>query len=139
MNTLTIEPTILDKSDGNLYLAPHLLVDGIQLANFSSFAVDMVELRKSLLRSGDYFILTCWCGEPSCMGIEAGIRVTHEGFLVRWHLQDPFDDSTYEFSLPQLKSEFESSLNSIRAARDQAIASESKPIKIVPRVSKDVL
>jgi hypothetical protein len=39
--------------------------------------------------SGEFFIYTCDCGDPSCLGIDDGVMVSHTADTVKWRLRNP--------------------------------------------------
>lgn len=96
MNRLEFRYYYLDKPVQDGYasrnISYHCTIDGQPFytpLDFSSF-VD------STKRDGEYFLVTCTCGEPGCAGIFDGVLVTHEGELVRWKVPNPIqrdDDS----------------------------------------------
>jgi hypothetical protein len=54
----------------------------------SGYCIDMVQLVESFCGSGDYFILTCSCGEPGCAGLFIPFHVEHlGGGIIRWHIE----------------------------------------------------
>ena len=69
-----------------------LRVDGELLLDVyeAGYGFDLGELVRSLAGDGDYFILTCACGNAGCVGIEAAVRVVHEAASVEWRLTSPF-------------------------------------------------
>lgn len=66
-----------------------LEIDGEPLAAFSYYAIDLEELFRSERESGAFFIVTCWCGQPSCAGIGRGVMVEHRDGLVHWRVPEP--------------------------------------------------
>ena len=90
MNTLSFDIDTAADSDAKQLLVPRLWVDGALLADFSRYAVDLNALAKSKTQAGEFFLLTCWCGVPDCVGIHSGIRVSHAGGTVRWQGLRPF-------------------------------------------------
>jgi hypothetical protein len=71
-------------------------VDGQPIANFDHDATDMRNLIDSCITSGELFILTCWCGDPGCAGIEQGITVRHDGGKIYWHVPYPSREFIFE-------------------------------------------
>ncbi len=72
--------------------APHLISQSVFI-NGQNIApenpIDLIEIIKSCQLSGEFFIVTCGCGEPACAGIYDGIRVTHLDDRVVWEIPDP--------------------------------------------------
>lgn len=60
--------------------------------------IDLAQLCKSCQLSGEFFIVTCGCGDPGCAGIDDGIRVTHLDDRVVWDAPTPmsYRDMTEE-------------------------------------------
>jgi len=69
-------------------------VDDIPLVDFAYYelAADLRELEKSAEGDGEFFILTCSCGEPRCAGIRQGIQVSHQRDRVTWVYRRPLPD-----------------------------------------------
>lgn len=51
--------------------------------------IDLRQLAKSCQLSGEFFIVTCGCGEAGCAGIDDGIRVTHFDDRIIWEIPNP--------------------------------------------------
>jgi hypothetical protein len=62
--------------DGNPLVGPHL-------------QVDLHSLASSLHGSGEYWIITCSCGDPGCSGITQGVSVFWDGSQVHWVILQP--------------------------------------------------
>ena len=84
--------------EGIDYVIVGLTVDHTPLADFSYYATDLAELTRSLNQSGEFFILTCWCGAPECVGIGRGVLVRHEGNQIHWQILAPFPHNEYIFN-----------------------------------------
>lgn len=65
---------------------------------YEKYAIDYVDLAKSAIAGGDYYILTCSCGFPGCARINEPIKVMHEGGRIYWHVTDPRPERRFEFS-----------------------------------------
>lgn len=75
-------------ADENSYLLTQsIFVNGDNLA--PHHAIYLPHLAKSCQSSGEFSIVTCGCGDAGCAGIDDGIRVTHEGDRIVWHVPDP--------------------------------------------------
>ena|SRR5215211_2278812 len=70
--------------DGIIYVSARLLVDGIDLISQGD-GVDLTELLASMDGDGEFFILTCGCGDAGCGGYFEGVRVRHERGI-HWEL-----------------------------------------------------
>ena len=63
-----------------------------------NYAIDYIDLAKSAIAGGDYYILTCGCGYPGCARLDEPIKVTHEADRICWHITDPRPERRFEFS-----------------------------------------
>lgn len=94
--TFTIEDLESSAGDTTKFLVPTLMVDD-KVIN-EGFALDMRELANSCRADGEFFILTCGCGEPGCAGIFEGIAVSHQDGEVIWGVPYPIKSTTSEKS-----------------------------------------
>lgn len=53
---------------------------------------DCSELVKACLRSGEYWSLTCVCGDPQCVGFYDPVLSIRFGDVVRWRIPSSMDD-----------------------------------------------
>ena len=99
MNTLRIELKNLtneqnDSYDGcwrgDLYAEESWINEG--------WSIDWVDLVKSAIEPGEYFILTCSCGFPDCARLYEPIRVTHDNGVITWQILKPDPKRKFEFS-----------------------------------------
>jgi len=67
--------------DGKL-IDEELMIDG-ELINTEN-CVDLSELVNSIFDSGEFFILTCDCGEAGCAWLHKGILVKHVQHTICW-------------------------------------------------------
>lgn len=90
MNEIRISVTLsLDEtSPEDAYIDFNLSVDG-QFLHDPNVYVDPVDLVTSSTMSGEFFIFTCDCGDPSCLGIDDGVMVSHTSETVKWRLRNP--------------------------------------------------
>lgn len=51
--------------------------------------IDLAQLCKSCQLSGEFFIVTCSCGDVRCTGIDDGIRVSHFDGRIVWEVPTP--------------------------------------------------
>jgi hypothetical protein len=68
----------------NIYINGKLLVDN----EVSGLAIDPIVLLKTIKEGGEYFIITCACGNSECAGINKGILVSHENNGVLWKIEE---------------------------------------------------
>lgn len=90
MNEIRISATLSldEKHPDDAYIDFNLSVDGVYLHDVGVY-VDPVNLVNSSTVSGEFFIYTCDCGNPSCQGINEGVQVTHTADSVKWRLRNP--------------------------------------------------
>ena len=113
MNTLEIQIQVARRSGIDLVVCC-ADIDGEPIEDFVRYcyAIDLEELFRSERESGEFSIVTCWCGAPSCAGIGKGVHVRHEDGVVQWRLTDPgpireyvFSESDYALALKNTRSE----------------------------------
>lgn len=77
----------------NSYESPDYLITQSILINGKSLSpdnpIDLIHLSKSCQLSGEFFIVTCGCGDAGCAGIDDGIRVMHFDDRIIWEVPDP--------------------------------------------------
>jgi hypothetical protein len=80
-------------------LQTEIRVDNHLLYDFTRFwlGVDLCELGRSLRWDGEYYIITCSCGEAGCAGIRRGVDVYREGNKVYWVIYEPGPERTFIF------------------------------------------
>lgn len=90
MNEIRITATLSldEKHPEDAYIDLNLTVDGQYLHDVGVY-IDPVALVTSSAMSGEFFIYTCDCGNPACLGIDEGVHVSHAGDTVRWRLRNP--------------------------------------------------
>jgi hypothetical protein len=73
---------------GKPTLEGRLLINDKSLLNpdLESYCIDILELLKSIESDGEYFIITCVCGDHSCAGIEKGIVVKRNENTIIWNI-----------------------------------------------------
>ncbi len=74
----------------SLHLKSSLEINGRPF--HTEFVLDISELAKSCQSSGEFFILTCSCGESGCAGIFYGIQIEHLTEAVVWRFNEPLSD-----------------------------------------------
>lgn len=107
------------------YLVVEAKVDSQPLANFDECAIDLHQFQRSLERDGEYFIVTCWCGDPSCANIQKGISVHHDPETVSWETvisgktqTFEFDKADYTAAQQNLRSQAQELLSYLKMAND---------------------
>jgi hypothetical protein len=89
MNTLELRLVPHSESAADFLLAEVWIDGDTPLANYREYAVDRDELRRSVGSTGDFWILTCWCGDPGCAGIDQAVKVVQEADVVHWYIEEP--------------------------------------------------
>lgn len=85
------------------------------IADFPYITIDLRELYKSKIKSGDFFILTCECGSPECKGISKGVKVTHHESYVSWNIEQPEPMRVYNFKKDQYTTFIDSFLTDFKS------------------------
>lgn len=80
------------------YLVVEAAVDKRPLTDYNQHAVDLHQFNLSTEKSGEYFIITCWCGDPSCANIEHGIAVSHTDDSIIWQTELNGERHLFEFN-----------------------------------------
>lgn len=67
-------------------------VDGEPLIDFVFYglAADLRELQRSARAAGEYFLITCACGDAACAGLYKGIEVRHQHDRILWLYRNPW-------------------------------------------------
>lgn len=91
MNKLAITVTLAleEESFEDAYLDFLLTVDGGYIHDSQYHWIDPVQLASSAGHSGEFYIFTCNCGDPGCVGIDRGVMVTHGAEEIVWRLRMP--------------------------------------------------
>ncbi len=63
-----------------------VLINGENIAPENS--IDLRQLAKSCQLSGEFYVVTCGCGEPGCAGIWDGIQVSHFPDRICWEVPE---------------------------------------------------
>ncbi|MDP3333209.1 MAG: hypothetical protein Q8S55_14725 [Methylococcaceae bacterium] len=122
-----------------------IFVNGKNLA--PNNPVDWRALVQSCQLSGEFFIVTCGCGNAACAGMDEGIRVSHVDDEIVWEIPNPLSsnyqnmsDSEYEEARKCLKFKkfcFEPNTflsevqNGLRIARSYLFG-ENQPVECSP-------
>jgi hypothetical protein len=75
----------------------HLFIDGTEIRRIifdNGSAAFFPELAESAKKSGNYLILTCWCGVADCAGWDK-VNVVHKDNLISWAFS--YNGHTFEF------------------------------------------
>lgn len=94
MNRLALQ--IVPKSEA-------IMVDGLPIS--SGYHIDYFDLVSSAIEEGDYFILTCSCGDAGCAGLFTPIKIQHTPDTIIWHIAEPEPERTFVFFKPEYVAE----------------------------------
>ncbi len=73
------------EKDEKLQLSLECSINDNLIINWEELPVDMLELKDSAEKSGNYCIWTCTCGIPDCGGVDpSGIKITHADNNIIW-------------------------------------------------------
>ncbi len=118
--------------DGVDFVVVCLCVNNEPLANFSYYAIDLEELVRGQSEAGEVFLVTCWCGEPSCAGIYRGIQVTHDGDKIYWSVPEPLTPKKYVLERTALDAALSALRKEIKAFVAERTYSNKAAYEIVP-------
>jgi len=78
-----------------------VVVDGEIINN--DYSINYSLLVKSAQEGGDFFILTCSCGDEGCAGLWEGdeFKVTHTDSTIKWHITKPEPERVFTFDKKQ--------------------------------------
>lgn len=83
-----------------------LRIDG-EVLNIG-YCMDDTELLRSFDAPGEYWFLTCSCGEPGCAGLWEPFKVEHlENGIIHWHVTCPGPERDFYFSRDQAMRELQ--------------------------------
>jgi len=96
-----------------------ILVDGEVVNN--GLTIDFHSLVSSAQEWGNFFILTCSCGEASCIGLSEDdkIKVTHTDSTIKWHVTEPEPERTFVFDKKQYISEILDFFNTVDGTKSE--------------------
>ena len=106
----------LNEEPGLLLLSIECRINEKLVIEWKDLPVDILELKDSALKSGNYCIWTCTCGIPECGGVDSkGITIKHTDKKIIWtNLAFPiknvdeynFDKDHYVNSVDKIWKEF---------------------------------
>jgi hypothetical protein len=99
-----------------LSLQTEIRVDDHLLYDFARYwlGVDLCELARSRRWDGEYYIITCSCGEAGCAGIWRGVDVFRDGDRVYWVIYEPGPERTFVFDEKAYRRAVETALREFR-------------------------
>lgn len=127
--SLSLKPYIRDGVD---FVVVCLCINSEPLADFSYYAIDLEELVRSQSEAGEVFLVTCWCGLPSCAGIYQGIQVTQEGDRIYWSVAEPLTPKDYVLERTVLDASLSALRKEIKAFVAERRYSNKAAYEIVP-------
>ena len=115
-------------------IVTQLLVDGQLLTDFKkdSLSVDLSALETATRQSGEFTIVTCICGYPSCAGIKQGIRIDHTGECVHWIGRILGETQTFSFDRQEFRIAVERGIEQLK----QLMATHK--VEVAPDINKHV-
>jgi hypothetical protein len=132
MNQLTLRLKPHGQDEQEEYLVVEVVVDGTALTDFDYYATDLPELIRSSERAGDYFILTCWCGQAECAGIRQGIHIRQEHGNIFWQVVEPAPKRRFVFEQTAYKQAIRDCIKQGRRSIAYRRTANSKPFEITP-------
>ena len=86
MNAIKVQVQF-EPDSKNLYA--EIMIDDQLLVSLKrdELAIDLVELAKTIKQDGEFFIITCTCGNPGCAGITTGVNVHRDNETVHWQFK----------------------------------------------------
>ncbi|MEO0488064.1 MAG: hypothetical protein AAFZ49_00730 [Cyanobacteria bacterium J06659_2] len=115
-----------------------IFVDGQAFTDFSYYAVDLAALVQSMHQDGQFYIITCGCGVPDCIGIVRGINVLHRQGLVSWLITQPRPSRTLTFERTSYEEAIYAAIHQGRQMITDA-TQNSQNIEIFPLQNKKLL
>ena len=88
-----------------------IFIDGERFGR--GYATDFIELACSGVSDGDYFLLTCGCGEPGCAGLTEPIEVRSDEEKVYWHVIQPAPERWFTFTKSDYRKELKRMVTSV--------------------------
>ncbi len=67
--------------------------------------IDPIDLMRSTVEGGEFFIFTCGCGVPQCSGIWHGVVVAYKGNMVLWKAHYAKGQTIFIFDKEQYRCE----------------------------------
>ena len=107
-------------------------IDGDLLTDFNVYATDLRAVQQSCERPGSHFILTCWCGQPECVGLRSGINVWHDRDIIRWRITQPLPDRTVIFKRVDYEAAYRQCLKKGKRLIETRRYITTKPFSITP-------
>jgi hypothetical protein len=83
-----------DLYDGKPFLFTIVEINGWPLVDFEhdDLGIDLVELVKTIDNDGEYYVITCTCGDAGCAGITKGIHVINKHGTFQWLIHNSSKD-----------------------------------------------
>jgi hypothetical protein len=81
----------------------HEAFAGEQFLNDDGWHLNWMDLTRSALQPGDYFIITCSCGEAACARLNDPVQVIHADDMIGWHIVEPKPERRFLFDREQYR------------------------------------
>ncbi|MEM9906952.1 MAG: hypothetical protein AAF921_18200 [Cyanobacteria bacterium P01_D01_bin.44] len=130
--------TSLDDSACYLKLVFEIFVDDQCFCDFTYYAVDLNALVQSIHQNGQFYIITCGCGIPGCIGIVRGIQVLHDQGSVSWLVTQPRPSRTLIFERKMYEDAIYAAVNQGQELITQA-KHRNQTLFVVPRQNAKLL
>ena len=129
MNHLNIQSHVDAGLNG---IVTHLFVDGQRLVDFKkrSLSVDLNALEQSVRHAGDFYIVTCICGYPSCGRIKQGIQVSHTQRGIGWVVHGFGATRTFLFAPEEYRAEVHRGIRELKQLMDR------HDLDVAPEINK---
>ena len=133
LNRIQFVTKLDTKSNSNMQsLWLEIWVDEQMLTDFTTYAVDLEALAKSVRQEGQFYILTCTCGAPGCAGIFRGIAVFHLPGLIQWAITLPRPSRTLVFERTSYSKALQSAIEQAQHLLAQAAHQNTPMPEVVP-------
>jgi hypothetical protein len=91
-----------------------VLVDDKPLADFNHYSINLVRLIESQSKPGDYFLITCTCGDPGCADIWKGVKVWRDEVSIHWAIHSFRPTQVFRFEREAYAYAIERGMKSLR-------------------------
>jgi hypothetical protein len=96
--------------EAKLYIDRKLIADSEK----EWLTIDLLELEKTIKSDGEYFIITCICGNPDCAGITQVIKVWRDTTTIHWKDFSHYPEKQYyRFDFEDYKHQINNALKQL--------------------------
>jgi hypothetical protein len=118
VNVLQISTAVKNDPNDNPahFIFTSVLVDGQPIVDYDRYevATNLFDLWESTKRDGEFFIITCLCGDAGCAGIQEGVHVSFDSEKVRWTVKGWGPTQTYIFEREAYVDAIEAGVEELR-------------------------